>query len=368
MWELHDDLVEEILCRVPATSLKRLRYTCKLWNRLFNDRKFTRKHFDKSPKESLILMFKKLGVCSMSINLHRSPTAKITDELNLIFPDSSLDQFKISPHCHSSDGLLLCSCVNYKKEDSRLVVLNPCTGQTKWIKPTHSCTVGYFYAFGSYQDNKSGNNSYKILSHTFNRGQYINFEIYDMNSNLWRTLDVTMDCNLKCFESVSLKGKTYWIVSDEKEKELGIFLISFDYTTEKFERLCLPYHEYPRYQKMSLSVVREEKLSVLLQPGITSNTEIWVTNKIGDETKVVSWIKVLALDLKPRHNFDVDFFVDEEKKVLVCTEDKAYNGQNKVYIVGEDSELREVNYDVELRPYLFNYVPSLTQIIKQGND
>ncbi|KAL1194277.1 putative F-box protein [Cardamine amara subsp. amara] len=77
MSELPEDLVDEILCRVPATSLKRLRYACKRWNCLFNDGKFTRNHFHKAPKESLILMFKNsqespFRFYSMSINLDRS--------------------------------------------------------------------------------------------------------------------------------------------------------------------------------------------------------------------------------------------------------------------------------------------------------
>ncbi|VVA97859.1 unnamed protein product [Arabis nemorensis] len=38
--QLPDDLVEEILCYVPATDLKRLRSTCKRWNFLFDNRRF----------------------------------------------------------------------------------------------------------------------------------------------------------------------------------------------------------------------------------------------------------------------------------------------------------------------------------------
>ncbi|KAL1194276.1 putative F-box protein [Cardamine amara subsp. amara] len=113
------------------------------------------------------------------------------------------------------------------------------------------------YALGSYQDNKSGNNSYKILSHKVSYIYRDHFEIYEINSNSWSILDVTMDCKLVFSRSVSLKGKTYWIATDEEEKQLGMFLISFDYTTERFGRLCLPY-QYPSYWNMSLSVVEKK--------------------------------------------------------------------------------------------------------------
>ncbi|KAG7578669.1 F-box associated domain type 1, partial [Arabidopsis thaliana x Arabidopsis arenosa] len=253
---------------------------------------------------------------------------------------SSLNHFRHYQNCHSSDGLLLCVCVNNKVEGTRLVVWNPCTGQTKWIQH-RKIGYTYTYALGSYQDNKSGNKSYKILSRRFYGHQDLEFEIYEINSNLWRRiLDVNVDCTDMYIRNVSLKGKTYWFATDEKEKQLGLFLISFDYTTERFERLCLPYpHPYH---------------------------EIWVTNKIG-ETKVLLWIKVLAVDLTPAPKFDVLFLVDEEKKVLVYTQNNGYKRQTMVYIVGEDNKVREVAFGDEFKPFLLNYVPSLTQI-QQGDD
>ncbi|CAH8261832.1 unnamed protein product [Arabidopsis lyrata] len=361
MPELPEDLLEEILCRVPATSLKQLRCTCKLWNRLFNDKRFARKHFRKAPRQSLILMLKNLGFSSMSFNLHRVSPIEIIGELNLIDPHSSSYLFKIYQSYHSSDGLLL--CVNNMEGSTRLVVWNPCTGQTKWIQHRK---IGYFctYSLGSYQDNKSGNNSYKILSRRING--YPEFEIYEINSNSWRHLDVTVDCTFMYLQNVSLKGKTYWFARDEKEKQLGLILmISFDYTTERFERLHLPY-KYPDFRNIDFSVVRDEKLSVLLQRNLTPKTEIWVTNKIG-ETKVLSWIKGLTVDLKPELRDGIKFLVDEEKKVLVCTQNNGYKRQTMVYIVGEDNKVREVAFGDEFKPFWLNYVPSLTQI-QQGDD
>lgn len=81
----------------------------------------------------------------------------------------------------------------------------------------------------------------------------------------WRNLDVTPIPDyyfVHSYHRVSLKGKTYRFAYDSKAEQLG--LISFDYTTERFERIRLPYqcHFFDEY---SLSVVGEEKLSVLLQ-------------------------------------------------------------------------------------------------------
>ncbi|KAL0732961.1 hypothetical protein Bca4012_009171 [Brassica carinata] len=368
MSDLPDDLLEEILCRIEATSLKRLQSTCKRWNHLINNRRFTLKHLEKASKQSLSLMLDADGVYSVSINLHRSSPVEVTEKIDLIYP-STLDERRISQYCHS-DGLLLCVCVNgvfdFSNEDARLVVWNPCTGQTKCIQPRYPSTLSHTYSLGSYKNKKSNDISYKILSHT-GCGENQEFDIYEVSSNSCRSLDVTLDCKIEFFRNVSLKGKTYWFASDEKEKQLGLFLVSFDYTTETFGRLSLHY-QHPSYQTMSLSVVGEDKLSVLLQHKISSKTEIWVTNKIG-ETKVVSWIKVLAVDLKPGLNtYDcISFLVDVEKKVLVYSAFVVGKNEHVEYIVGEDNEVREVALGIEYIPFFLNYVPSLTQIELHAN-
>ncbi|CAN7012058.1 unnamed protein product [Brassica rapa subsp. trilocularis] len=367
MSDLPDDLLEEILCGIEASSLKRLQSTCKRWNHLINNRRFTIKHFEKAAKQSLSLMLNPNGVYSVSINLHRSSPVEVTEKIDLIYPHSSLDECRISEYCQT-DGLLLCVCINdvfdfsnMYNQDARFVVWNPCTGETKCIQPRYPSTLSHTYSLGSYKNKKSNDISYKILSQ-WGCGENQEFDIYDVSSNSWRTLDVTLDCRFEFFSNVSLKGKTYWFASDEKEKQLGIFLVSFDYTTETFGRLSLP-HQHPSYQTMSLSVVGEEKLSVLLQHKISSKTEIWVTNKIG-ETKVVSWIKVLAVDLKPELDtyHCISFLVDVEKKVLVYSAFVVGKNEHVEYIVGEDNEVREVALGIEYIPFFLNYVPSLTQI------
>ncbi|CAA7053363.1 unnamed protein product [Microthlaspi erraticum] len=99
------DLVEEILSRVPATSLKRLRSTCKQWNTLFNDHQFIKKHVDKAPKEFRVIMYANSRVYSMSVDLPGmqnsiGPSIEIKGELGLL--DDNLEIF----HCN---GLLLCT-------------------------------------------------------------------------------------------------------------------------------------------------------------------------------------------------------------------------------------------------------------------
>lgn len=373
--QLPRDLVEEeILCRIPATYLKGLRSTCKRWNSLFKDKRFVRNHFDKAAKQFFVLMLtKEFKIFALSINLHGIISTDFKGELSL------LD----SPSCHNSaqldisqvfhyDGLLLCTM----REDTRIVVWNPCTGQTKWInqpiKPHKLCDT---YTLGSYRESNSPNDSYKILRHGL-YGDTDKFEICEINSNLWRILDANPDFQLFFTNSsVSLNGKTYWFALDEKERHLGMFLVSFDYTTERFGRLCLPCECFPVDcgETAALSVVREEKLSVLLRRRETSKTEIWVTNEIDETRAVSSWSKILVADY-PRVDISIrtSFVVDEGKKVAVCFErwmefEDVTKSYDLVNIVGEDNKVTQVYYGASTMtscrwPRLCNYVPSLVQI------
>jgi len=132
--ELPKDLVEEILCFVPATSLKRLRSSCKGWNRLFkDDKRFARKHIEKAAKQfQPLTLTKNYRICPINVNLHgTTPSLEVKNEVSLLDPHSknSAAQFNIDRVFHC-DGLLLCT----SQKDSRFVVWNPLTGVTKWIE------------------------------------------------------------------------------------------------------------------------------------------------------------------------------------------------------------------------------------------
>ncbi|KAF3573836.1 hypothetical protein F2Q69_00061717 [Brassica cretica] len=260
MSDLPPDLVDEILCRVPATSLKRLRSTCKRWNALFKDRVYTEKHFHKAPKQSLVF----------ALNLDApSPSIEIKVALSLMDPASSLVQKKL------------------------------------------------------------------------------------LSSDSWRVLDdVTLDWSFEP-TCVSLEGNSYWYSSDRKDA----FLISFDFRRERLRHLCLP--TFQSHGRICLSVVREEKLSVLHKCYNTSKMEVWVTSKI--DTEAALWTGSFTVDL--HNDFDkvpFRFLIDEEKKVVVCC-----NVAVTVYSIDKyNAESSSVVSSTVLswHSLIYSYVPSLVQI------
>lgn len=176
---------------------------------------------------------------------------------------------------------------------------------------------------------------------------------YELSSDSWRVLDdVTLDWSFEP-TCVSLEGNSYWYSSDRKDA----FLISFDFRRERLRHLCLP--TFQSHGRICLSVVREEKLSVLHKCYNTSKMEVWVTSKI--DTEAALWTKSFTVNL--HNDFDkvpFRFLIDEEKKVVVCC-----NVAVTVYSIDKyNAESSSVVSSTVLswHSLIYSYVPSLVQI------
>nr|VDC89194.1 unnamed protein product [Brassica oleracea] len=277
---------------------------------------------------------------------------------------SNLEQVDITQVLHCG-GLLLCFTNN-----NRLVVWNPCLGETRWIHPK---TTGYSSNFAlGYQKNKSYH-SYKILRcrHDFQLNN--TSEIYEFGSDSWRVRDdIALDCKLTLPNQVSSQGNTFWLAEDRIFRNKRIVL-SFDFTTERFKRFSLPKNP-PSIT--SLSVVREEQLSFFFffffvnQDGmhcfVSNKMQVWVSDKIDNDAVVLSWSKSFKVDFQAIDRRFQSFMVDEEKKVVLCCDSCPWI-RSMVYTFGEDFDsYTETPYvqsmQLDFPPFIFSYVPSLVHI------
>lgn len=151
MFNLPDELAEEILSRVPLTSLSSVRSTCRKWDTLSQNRVFGTSA-SAGRKQFLGFMLKDYKVCSMKLDLQG-----IGNERDFVDPSikqvSILDQVDITQVFHC-EGLLLC----ITKDKFRLLVWNTYLGQTRWIQPRNTYRSEDRYAIG-YEKNLN----YKIL-------------------------------------------------------------------------------------------------------------------------------------------------------------------------------------------------------------
>ncbi|KAH0852859.1 hypothetical protein HID58_093644 [Brassica napus] len=371
MSDLPDDLAEEILSRVPLTSLSAVRSTCRKWNDLSKNQVFG-KSASTGRKQFLGFMLKD----------YKFDLQGIGNEGDFVDPSikevSILDQVEITQVFHCG-GLLLC----VTKDRSRLLVWNPYLGQTRWIQPRNTFRSEDRYAVG-YDKNRN----YKILrvfGKYDTKGEFgsvdkyliFGYEIYELSSSSWKVFNVSPDWNIDSYQhGVSLKGHTYFLAEER-------------WTIEKFgKRLPLPFKTHDVGNFVSLSCVREEQLAVLHQSSVIDHTlEIWVSSNI--DLGAVSWSKFLRTTSFCRVDFQAgSFFIDEEKKVAVVVDldnggqartETHYN--QRANIIGEDEYFKPVNVGEALdhgklnkfgflisdlcRPVVCSYVPSTAQLQMQ---
>lgn len=152
---------------------------------------------------------------------------------------------------------------------------------------------------------------------------------------------------------MSLIGNAYWLASDIINK--SEFLHSFDFTRERFKRLCLPIFQIRGW--VSISVVREEQLSLLQRNFNTSKIEVWVTNKI--DTRAALWTKSFTVDFHTGSNGFIkvpySFLMDEEKNVVVSCNVSGKYSTEAVYMINKyciESSL-VVSTEVSWCPYIY---------------
>ncbi|KAL0695246.1 hypothetical protein Bca4012_062426 [Brassica carinata] len=306
------------------------RSTCKDWDTLSKSRSFSKMHIDRlrAVREGESVM-----VAMIDYNLYLMKVVLVDNENPVIERKGKLNtQIKISNVFHC-DGLLLCVL---KDDATKVVVWNPYRGQTRSIEFRYYTHRSYrwdrfSYALG-YED-KGSCRSYKFLRFIdqyddASKGQFSCYEIYDFDSSLWKTLDITPQYwRILCNQlGVSLKGNTYWPASQRNTEDdyLNDHIICFDFTSESFGPLLRLPFDTGDSEYVTLSCVREEKLAVLLTHNEAGpmEFEIWITTKI--EAKKVLWSKFLRVEEPDGYPLITckSFFIDEEKKVAMGFEEE----------------------------------------------
>ncbi|KAJ4908352.1 putative F-box protein [Raphanus sativus] len=399
MSDLPRDMEEEVLCRIPLTCLGLVRSTCKRWNMLSRcDHLFANKHLAhqaateaKKKKDPLVVTMMNYRVELMRLNFSDE------DEVVVLNPEAKLiglDQIDVRDIFHCN-GLLLCIP---KEDHSRLLVWNPYWGrQPKWIENTHNHHLldkhglglldRYTYGLGY---NNSSTSSYKILRFIDLPRHFVEFKIYDFNSDSWRILDLDKNWCINIGEhGLSLKGNTYWFAADAMINDAISFLVCFDFSTETFSPLLpLPFEAFPgdalSLSSSSSSVGGEyPQLVVLFQSEHTLEMEIWISNTI-EQPNALSWNTKVFLSANIQqlipHRWvfrrSVSFFIDQEKKIAVVFDKNARRGTSTheiAYIffgggLDDDGSCSFKQQVVKQSAYPFcyshacYYVPSLVQL------
>uniref|UniRef100_A0A1J3JS13 F-box/kelch-repeat protein n=2 Tax=Noccaea caerulescens TaxID=107243 RepID=A0A1J3JS13_NOCCA len=392
MSDLPREMEEEVLSRLPVTSLGEVRSTCKKWNSITKGESFLKRHMCEAAEGAAKKKQKqRKGIGIKVVMLLENRVSLMS--VNLLYPsiepigNIGAEGVGISEIFHC-DGLFLCVTTGEKK----LLVWNPYLGQRRWIEPRSCYHIFDRYALG--YEKKKEQKKHKVLRFVNDydprvKHRVCEFEIYSLDSNSWKVVDVDPDPDHDWTTSFvlrgfSLKGNTYWYARDKLASsriDVADFLICFDFETERFgPRLPLPFHGFVG-DTVTLSSVREEQVAVLFQrfgaPALT--VKIWISTKI--EPNAVSWGSLfLAVDMRPLidvrfYRHAGSFFVDEEEKLAVVLHiDKVKPSpttRNTAYMIASNGFLKHVDLgergDMRCCPLVCSYVPSSLQIEQPEN-
>ncbi|CAA0383028.1 unnamed protein product [Arabidopsis thaliana] len=344
--DLSKDLVEEILSKAPITSLGAVRSTHKQWNALSKGRLLY-----KAEAKDQFLGFMVMDHRFLSMTFHLNGILKGDGE--------GFDRPSIRECCG----------------------LESVFGSNQVIEAREPHDESDMFALGYDKDK-----NHKILR-LYDECYYY-YEVYNFKTESWGEEDHLPGWDIDSYNrGVSLNGNTYFLTQEQRAKDkYRVFLLCFNFTTEKFENFIAMPFKYHRKYVGTLSCVGNEKLAALYQRWDTGEMAIWVTTKI--ESNEVLWSNLFKVDMKPLVRFGFQqckdeagsFFIDEEKKLAVVFNlDKKRGKRNNktrcyhtAYIIGEKGYLKKevLGEAVEVRKDVYrsalvcssSYVPSLEKI------
>ncbi|GAB2298404.1 hypothetical protein Dimus_032469 [Dionaea muscipula] len=300
----HEEVLVEILARLPVRSLLRFKCVCKTWFSLIGSEYFAGKHLS-----ARSIMFKDYNFENLLVDYHQSPngdnpmcaqfSAMDFDTLSIVhrkfkIVSSSSPEYSVrrpNPSCSfagSCNGIVCLKVqdlVAYSHQQS-LLLWNPATGEVKSLQYEKLITV-----FGIGFDPKM--NDYKVVLITYSlripkTTEYVS--VYSSRSDSWKSLHGPESCCFLYTSTTSSGGRMLnWLGICQDQ----IIVISFDLSKEAFVMTPLPpgKHQYCLIQNTP-----DQPCTIACYEREYFNTKniihIWTLNEYGESD---SWTKLRSV-------------------------------------------------------------------------
>ncbi|KAF8781048.1 hypothetical protein HU200_001020 [Digitaria exilis] len=217
---LPEEMLEQILVRLPASTLLRCRRVCKKWNSIIRDPQFIMAHLQQAPRCPLIFFPRE----SRSKKLYPSEAILFDED----WAPSNWNASVIEP-----DDLLSASCnglVCLYSDKTTIKIANVATGEFLHLA-------------------KPVTKEYKVIRFPCERRSFpvgnVNFiQVYTLGDDKWRNVR-SPKAQILDYEIrpgvINVGGAMYWLV-DDKESSWGCTVVSFDLNEEHFEWIRMPNH------------------------------------------------------------------------------------------------------------------------------
>ncbi|CAI8611678.1 unnamed protein product [Vicia faba] len=293
MAELPSEVITEILSRVPAKPLLRIRATCKWWRSLIDSTDFVFFHLTKS-RHSIVILRQHSRLYELDLN--SMDRVKELDHPLMCYSNS----IKVLGSCNG----LLCICNiaddiafwNPSIRKHRIIPSEPLIRkETKENTAITTLLAARVYGFG--YDSFSG--EFKLVSISYfvdlrNRSFDSHVKIYTMRTDVWKTL-TSMPYALCCARTmgVYLSGALHWVVTRDLEPESLDLIVAFDLRFEVFREVKLPGSVDGKLD-MDVAVLRG--MLCMVENRASEGFDVWVMREYGLGE---SWCKVFTVE-QPR--------------------------------------------------------------------
>ena len=302
--DLPQELILQILLRLPVKSLMIFKCVCKLWFSVISDPHFANSHFQLNlathTRRFLCISALSPEIQSIDFDAFLNDTPA-SPNFNCSLPDSYFP-FEIKGSCR---GFI------FLYRSPNIYIWNPSTGSKRQIPMSAFNTKPYINLYGFGYD--PSRDDYVVVALSNKCNPFLvgvpqsHLEFFSFRDNSWKEIEgasLPYIHNNKG-EGVVFKGVIHWLAS-RSYISLDV-IVGFDLMERKLFNIPLPNDVDHRALVHSGLWVFGEFLSIWVKDAFNDTTEIWVMK----EYKVhSSWTKTLVLPqhVIPYHDFDLLYY------------------------------------------------------------
>ncbi|XP_024183934.1 F-box/kelch-repeat protein At3g23880 isoform X2 [Rosa chinensis] len=310
--DYEEDVIAEILARLPVKSLMRFRCVCKSWRALISESYFVKKHLSYGERGITESTPRFIFMLDPPLSLDFEALMKDDDcdgaaggqsaVTQLDFPvPKTIPDYGWRVVIGSCNGLV---CLEVPPE--AIMLWNPGTRDSK-VLPKPPCVINsgfnyHFFGFGY----DSASDDYKVIrGFTNDLAKKIMIHIFSLKTGTWRVLKDIDYVTFKTWQGLFLNGALHWLYN---LPEGGSRILAFDLEAEKFHKtIPLPCDDW-FYDPL----IHKNCLCVVASPTGNDSFNIWMMKEYGVKE---SWTEVVQFSVE---NYAEDYYEFRSYCTPVC--------------------------------------------------
>ncbi|KAF3453052.1 hypothetical protein FNV43_RR03485 [Rhamnella rubrinervis] len=330
--DLPEEVVTEILLRLPLESLIRFKCVKRSWYALISDPAFVAKHlrlhhcnnYNKvSSSPSLFVRYLRVN------SLLRREIVQEFSILNLVNDDDNGENGRVNSVVENfelpvipggkslrlvsqCDGIILLAHL----EANIALLWNPAIREFKVLQ--NSCFPDGFVILGVGFGYDCRANDYKavriVSSVNPNDGNHSRAEVYTLGTDSWREIKLHIKVGFIPGDrrEVYCKGAYYWWIQNHIRTNM---ILSFDMCDEEFHEITVPVNVEMAEGMPSTLAVWNDSLALFISPlqrGVSKLIDMWVMDDCFGGVKRFSWTKHLVIETPSGISIPVAFWSSDE--------------------------------------------------------